>query len=182
MKHDGGWKKESSRYLFKSQWFNLRQDDVELPAGESIVYTLIEHPGYSMVVPLLDDGRVILERVYRYTVQETVPECPSGSLDGDTPIVAAERELLEETGWSAGVLTSLGSYYGSNGINNERFHIFLGTRLQNISEPNRELAEQMELEKMRLKDAVELAYSGQLADGPSALALMLAFRHVQQSV
>lgn len=96
MKHDGGWKKESSRYLFKSQWFNLRQDDVELPAGESIVYTLIEHPGYSMVVPLLDDGRVILERVYRYTVQETVPECPSGSLDGDTPIVAAEESCWKK--------------------------------------------------------------------------------------
>ncbi len=63
MKHDGGWTRRASRYLFESRWFT---------------YTLVEHPGYVMVVPLLGDGRVILERVYRYTVQETVLECPSG--------------------------------------------------------------------------------------------------------
>ncbi len=52
MKHDGGWKRRSSRTLFESPWFKLRQDDVVLPDGQSITYTLIEHPGYAMVVPL----------------------------------------------------------------------------------------------------------------------------------
>ena len=69
-----------------------------------------------MVVPLIDDGRVILEHVYRYTIQETVLECPSGGLDGDTPERGARRELEEETGWVAGRLAPLGSFYGSNGI------------------------------------------------------------------
>ena len=97
MKHDGGWTRRASRYLFESRWFNLRQDEVSLPTGEQVTYTLVEHPGYVMVVPLLGDGRVILERVYRYTVQETVLECPSGGLDGDAPEQAARRELEEET-------------------------------------------------------------------------------------
>ncbi len=100
MGNDGGWKRRGSRYLFESSWFNLRQDEVSLPSGESITYTLVEHPGYAMVVPLLDDHQVILERVYRYTVQEVVLECPSGGLDGDPPETAARREL-EETGWVA---------------------------------------------------------------------------------
>jgi hypothetical protein len=63
MKHDGGWRKKSARYLYESQWFNLRQDEVVLPSGEGITYTMVEHPGYSMFVPLLDDCRVMLDQV-----------------------------------------------------------------------------------------------------------------------
>ena len=59
MKHDGGWKRRASRRLFESPWFNLRQDEVSLPGGEQITYTVVENPGYAMVVPLLDDGRVV---------------------------------------------------------------------------------------------------------------------------
>jgi ADP-ribose pyrophosphatase len=174
MKHDGGWKRRASRYLFESHWFNLRQDEVALPSGEQITYTMIEHPGYVMVVPLLDDGRVILERVYRYTVQETVLECPSGGLDGDTPAFAARRELEEETGWVAGSLTPLGSFFGSDGISNERFHLFLATALSESGRIDREPTEQIELELMPLEQAVELALSGEVQDAPSALALILA--------
>jgi len=181
MKHDGGWTRRASRYLFESLWFNLRQDDFSLPTEEQVTYTLVEHPGYVMVVPLLGDGRVILERVYRYTVQETVLECPSGGLDGDTPEQAARRELEEETGWVAGMLDPLGSFYGSNGISDERFHLFLATELSQSGKMNREPTEQIELEFVLLQDAVELALSGSVRDAPSALALILAQRKVRQA-
>jgi 8-oxo-dGTP pyrophosphatase MutT (NUDIX family) len=181
MKHDGGWTRRSSRYLFESQWFNLRQDDVLLPSGEPITYTMVEHPGYSMVVPLLDDGRVILERVYRYTIQETVLECPSGALDADSPESAAHRELREETGWSAETMSSLGTFFGSNGISDERFHLFLATGLRHVGSPRREPTEQMELEFMPLASAGELALSGEVHDAPSALALILAHHRVLQA-
>jgi ADP-ribose pyrophosphatase len=127
-----------------------------------------------MVVPLLDDGRVILERVYRYTVQQTVLECPSGSLDGDSPEAAARRELEEETGWVAEQWTRLGSFHGSNGISDERFHLFLATQLTESGELKREPTEQIELEFIPLERAVELALSGSVQDGPSTLALLLA--------
>lgn len=176
MKHDGGWVRRSSRYLFESQWFNLRQDAVVLPGGEPITYTLVEHPGYAMVVPLLDDGRVVLERVYRYTVQETVLECPSGGLAGQAPEAAARRELEEETGWIAGDMRSLGSFFGSNGISDERFHLFLASGLRQSGRLSREPTEQITLELLPLDDAADLALAGGIADGPSALALILA-RH-----
>jgi ADP-ribose pyrophosphatase len=181
MKHDGGWTRRASRYLFESRWFNLRQDEVALPTGEQVTYTLVEHPGYVMVVPLLDDGRVILERVYRYPVQETVLECPSGGLDGDTPEQAARRELEEETGWVAQTLAPLGSFYGSNGISDERFHLFLATELSPSGTMDREPTEQIELEFAPLQHAVELALSGSVPDAPSALALILAQQRVQQT-
>lgn len=174
MKHDGGWRRRSSRYLFESPWYKLRQDEVVLPGGQAITYTLVEHPGYAMVVPLLADGRVILERVYRYTVQETVLECPSGGLAGDTPEEAARRELEEETGWIAGTLQPLGSYFGSNGISDERFHLFLATGLEAGGRIQREATEQIDLELLPFGQAAEMALSGGIRDAPSALALILA--------
>ena len=173
-KHDGGWRRRSSQQLFRSRWFGLRQDEITLPGGEEITYTLVEHPGYAMVVPVNEDGRVLLERVYRYTVQETLLECPSGGLDGDAPDVAAHRELREETGWVAERLTPLGSFYGSNGISDERFHLFLATGLRDTSEIEREPTEQIELEWLSLEEAARLARTGGVQDAPSALALILA--------
>ena len=178
MKHDGGWRRRSSRYLFESDWFRLRQDEVTLPGGEDITYTLVEHPGYAMVVPLLDDGRVVLERVYRYTVQETLLECPSGGLEpaDASPEAGARRELEEETGWIAGELTPLGAFYGSNGISDEHFHLFLARGLRQGGTVRREATEQMEIELHPLEAAVELALTGGITDAPSALALILAER------
>ena len=173
-RHDGGWKQRSARYLFESRWYRVRQDEVELPGGEAITYTLIEHPGYAMVVPLFDDGSVLLERVYRYTVQETLLECPSGGLDGDAPEVAARRELEEETGLLAEWMEPIGSFYGSTGISDEQCFLFLATGLRATGTIRRESTEQMELERMPFERAVELARSGGVADGASALALLLA--------
>ena len=178
MKHDGGWKTQKSRYLLDTGWFKVREDQVELPTGEDITYTVVVHPGFSMVVPLLDDGRVLLERVYRYTVQETLLECPSGSLDGDSPVQGAHRELEEETGWIANDLTPLGSFFSCDGISDERFHLFLATGLQQTGTLRREPTEQMELVYLPLEQAVELALGGSVQDAPSALALILAGRKV----
>ena len=175
---DGGWRLRESRHLFRSHWFNLRQDELTLPTGEDITYTVVEHPGYAMVVPLRDDGAVLLERVYRWTVKDWVLECPSGGLDGDDPVTCAHRELLEETGYRAGRLEPLGSFYGSNGISDERFHLFLATELTDTGAHSREPTEQMEIEWHPLARAVEMAAAGAVADAPSAFALLLAQRHL----
>ena len=127
-----------------------------------------------MVVPLLADGRVIMERIFRHPIQRTLLECPSGSLDGESPEVAANRELEEETGYRAGALQSLGSYYGSSGISDERYHLFLGTKLSHTGQLQREPTEQIELEMIRLAELRESALVGKIEDGPTALAILLA--------
>jgi ADP-ribose pyrophosphatase len=178
---DGGWERRASRHLFQSRWFGVRQDEVVLPNGAPITYTLVEHPGYTMVVPVLDDQRVILERVYRYPLQQVVLECPSGGLDGQTPEQAAARELEEETGWIAGTLTSLGSYFGSPGMSDERFHLFLASELRLEGQMSREATEQIELELMPLRHAFELALGRGVLSGPSALAIILAYNQLSRA-
>ena len=178
--HRDHWRRTASRYLFESRWFNLRQDQVQLPGGESITYTLVEHPGFAMIVPLLADGRVILERVFRYTNQDVVLECPSGGLDGEPPEVAARRELEEETGWTAGRMESLGTFYSANGNSDAKAHLFLATDLSEDGTVAREVTEEIELVMMPLDDAIRAVFDGRLLDEPSALALLIAERKLRE--
>ncbi len=171
---DGGWRRRDSRTLFESPWFRLRQDDVTLPDGEDITYTLVEHGGYVVVVPVLDDGRVVMEKIYRYTVGRTLLECPSGGLDGEDAETAARRELEEETGYLAGAIARLGSFYGSTGISNERYDVCLATRLRADGEIRREVTEQIEVCLLPLDSLRRRAARGEIEDGPSAFAILLA--------
>ena len=174
MAERGSWRAKRSRYLYESRWFNLREDQLTLPGGLDITYTLVEHPGYAMVVPLLDDGRVVMERVYRYTVGKTLLECPSGGLDGEPAEVAARRELEEETGYLAGRLESLGSYLGSVGTSDERFYLFLASDLSEGGSIRLEPTEEIEVELIPLEDLVGRARRGEIENAPSAFALLLA--------
>ncbi len=179
MQHDGGWQRTARRDLFESRWFTLRQDEVTLPNGDDITYTYVVHPGFAMVVPLLADGRVVMERVYRYTVQQTTLECPSGGLDGEAPATAARRELEEETGYRAGTLAHLGHFMGSNGYSDEEYDVYLATDLTADGTIRRENTEQIEVVLLPLAELHAMAVRGEIADAPSALALLLAWEHVR---
>ncbi len=176
------WNLRSTRYLYESRWFNVRQDDLTLPTGEDITYTTVEHPGYAMIVPILPDGRVVMERVYRHSLETALLECPAGGLDGEPPAVAARRELEEETGYLADNIEPLGSYYGSSGMSNERFHLFLARDVTTGGSISLESTEQIEVELFPLAVLVDMALCAQLTDGPSALAILLAHARLQLDV
>ena len=171
---DSRWRCTDSRYLFQSRWYAVRQDALTSPEGQSITYTVVEHPGYVVIVPLLSDGRVVMERIYRYPLQRVALECPSGSLDGEEPEVAARRELEEETGYRAGRLIRLGKYAGSSGISDEEFSIFLATEVSADGVLRREITEDIEIELIPLVDLRARVLRGEINDGSSALAILLA--------
>ncbi len=94
--------KIGSEELLKGRLLHAFRDTVRLPDGKTATREYVVHPGAVMVVPLLDDGRVVLERQYRYPVQRVMIEFPAGKLDpGEDTLACAQRELREETGYSA---------------------------------------------------------------------------------
>lgn len=91
-----------SLQLLKGNFLHVVRDTVRLPDGKQATREYILHPGAVAIVPFLDDGRLVLERQYRYPVGKVMIEIPAGKLDaGEDPLACARRELLEETGYSA---------------------------------------------------------------------------------
>lgn len=95
-------KKISSELLCEGDFLKVRRDQVSLPNGNTATREYVVHPGAVVVIPLLDDGRVLLERQFRYPIGRVMTEFPAGKLDpGEDPLRCGQRELLEETGYTA---------------------------------------------------------------------------------
>jgi ADP-ribose pyrophosphatase len=177
---DSRWRCADSRYLFQSRWYAVRQDELISPQGQAITYTVVEHPGFVVIVPLLPDGRVVMERIYRHPLQRVNLECPSGGLDGEAPEVAARRELEEETGYRADHLIDLGKYAASSGISDEEFFVFLAMNVRADGVLRREITEDIEIELIPLADLRSMVLRGEITDAPSALAILLASDAVER--
>ncbi|HYP83919.1 NUDIX hydrolase [Variovorax sp.] len=116
--------------LFKGHFLEARRDTVRLPDGHSATREYVVHPGAVVVVPLLDDGRVVLERQYRYPVERVMVEFPAGKLDaGEDPLACGQRELLEETGYRAAEWAHAGAMHLAVAYSTEIIHIYFARGL-----------------------------------------------------
>lgn len=114
----------STQTIFKGRVLDLTVDRVIEPGGADAVREVVRHPGSVVVLPRLADGRVVLVRQFRYAVGRALWELVAGSLEpGETPLRAARRELLEETGYRAESFHTLFSFYPSPGFLSERMHL-----------------------------------------------------------
>ena len=152
-------------YIFKGEVINLRVDTVTTPSGNLATRELVEHPGGVCVVPLFDDGTIIMEWQYRRPFDSLVYEIPAGKRDkNEEPIVCAKRELEEEIGLCAKNWVYLGVSYASPGFCTEGLHLFLATDLYE-GEMHRDPDEVLIIEKVPLSELVEKAMSGEIKDG-----------------
>jgi ADP-ribose pyrophosphatase len=120
-----------SESVYDGHFLKARKDLVQLPNGQQSSREYIVHPGAVVIIPLLDDGRVVLERQYRYPVGQVMTEFPAGKLDpGEDPMVCARRELLEETGYTAGQWAYAGAMHLAIAYSTEVIHIFFARQLQ----------------------------------------------------
>ena len=170
------WRRLTTRTLWESRWYDLRQDTVRTHTGATITYTYQDLPGAVVVVPVTPDRQVIMLRQYRYTVGEWCWELPGGGMSAaEEPVACAARELAEETGYVADRLELLGTVFPSNGISNERLHQFLALDVRLVPGAlEREPAELMSLHPMPLREAVALVHRNEARDAQAALALLLA--------
>ncbi|MEB3306969.1 MAG: NUDIX hydrolase [Cyanobacteriota bacterium] len=173
---------EPSRHLETVAALDVRKlrfelNRIELPMGLEGTFGVIRHPGASLAVPLLDDGRVVILRQYRFAVATRLLEFPAGTLDpGETPLSTMQRELQEEAGYSAGQWDPLGAMLPCPGYSDEVIHLFLARQLQELSDrPAGDDDEDLEvllLEPAELDAA--LASGTEYLDGKSVTAWLRA--------
>ncbi|MES2530168.1 MAG: NUDIX hydrolase [Pseudomonadota bacterium] len=116
--------------LADGNFLHARRDTVRLPDGKTATREYVIHPGAVVVIPLLDDGRVVLERQYRYPVAHVVTEFPAGKLDsGEDTLVCGQRELLEETGYTATEWAYAGKMHLAVAYSTEIIHVYFARGL-----------------------------------------------------
>jgi len=120
----------ATRRVYDGKIVNLRVDDVELPNGARSKREIVEHADSVAIVPVLDDGRLVLIRQFRLPAEGVLLEIPAGVVDpGESPAEAAQRELAEEIAYEAGRLEPLLSMYLAPGYCSELIHLFVATEL-----------------------------------------------------
>jgi ADP-ribose pyrophosphatase len=116
----------SSELVYEGLFLKMRRDQARMPDGSVHGREYIVHPGAAAMVPLFDDGRVLVIRQFRYPLREVFVEIPAGKLDpGETPLQAARRELVEETGFEARAWASLTRIHPAIGFADEVIELFL---------------------------------------------------------
>ncbi|MFH8248826.1 NUDIX domain-containing protein [Microbacterium sp. B2969] len=170
------WKTLASRTVYENRWIRVREDDVHGPHGTGI-YGVVEmqHPAV-FVVAIDAEERVCVVSLDRYATGGPSLEVPAGGSDGDDPLVAAKRELLEETGFAASEWTHLGNVNALNGIANAPEHIFLARDLQRAADAAHSQAEEGidAVQWMPFADVLGLISSGAISDGETIAALAFA--------
>ncbi len=167
------WQRTSSRPVYENPWFRVREDQVIRPDGSRGIYGVVELPEYAGVVAVDDHGRVALVRQWRYLYGETTLEVPAGNAapTDTSPIDAAQRELLEETGLAASTWVSLGRIRYSAVTNVG--HLFLARNLSERARPKSN-DDWTELIWLDYSEAISLVLKGEITESTSLGALMKA--------
>jgi ADP-ribose pyrophosphatase len=164
------WKKIRQAFEMKNPWWTYRKDDVLLPTGKLGEYHYVHVNGSSMIIPILDDGRIALVKQYRYLVQRESIEFPCGSVkDGSTHEETARHELAEETEFEAKELKCVVEFNPYNGVTDEMCKVFIATGLSPVvAHPDE--TEEFEKIFMTIKEFDEKVNSGEIWDGMSLAA------------
>ena len=154
---------------------NLNVDTVLLPNGLTVDLEVVRHPGAAAVVPLKEDGRVILIRQFRHAAGGFIFEIPAGKLHpGEDPTVCAARELEEEVGYRAGKLELLSSIFTAPGFTDEVIHIYKATGLT-TGRQQLDRDEVLEVIEMPLSEAMNMIEAGTIRDAKSIVGLQAVY-------
>ncbi len=179
---NGPWLIQSTRSVYKDGFIEVGEDNVTRPGGQEGHYATVRmKPGVS-VLPVHDDGKVILIRQFRYAIRRERIECVCGGIDGnETAEQTALRELREEAGLIARLLIPVGSVEMDGSIILNRNQLFIARELT-VTSANRESTEQIVVVTMPLTEAVQKVLSGEIDHAPTCVLLLKASLQLQQEL
>ena len=161
-----------SRQVYRGAFLDVRRDQVRLPDGAQAQREYIVHPGAVMVVPLLDDGRLVVERQWRYPLARVMLEFPAGKLEGgEPPLQCAIRELIEETGYRAAEWARAGILHNAIAYSNEGIEVWFARGLV-LGERRLDAGEFLDVTEMSAGQLDVLAQRGELTDAKTLIGLM----------
>ena len=169
----------SSEVVLDGGMMRVKRDQVRLPSGNQGQREFILHPGAVLIIPLLDNGNLLLERQFRYPLNRVFVELPAGKIDaGEDILFTGQRELLEETGYTAQEWIYLGLQHPCIGYSDEVIYMFLAKGLE-VGDAHCDEDEALELFEASLDDCLQMVATQQITDAKTILALMYAEKYLQ---
>jgi 8-oxo-dGTP pyrophosphatase MutT (NUDIX family) len=172
------WKILSSKHVYPS----VRIDQCELPDGQLIEGFVLEYHDWATVVALTPDNQVVMERQYRHGIQKVLLELPGGVIDDSdaSPLEAARRELLEETGYTSEKFIQVGKVYPNPANQVNSIHYYLALDAYKSAPQHLDGTEEIEVELLPLDDLIELAKRGELVQSLQVSALFFALAYLNR--
>ena len=170
------WTRLASRRLIERWWMTLRQDRVRLPSGHVLdEYHVLEYPDWSCVLALTNHGEAVIIQQYRYAIERVCTELPAGALDaGESPLEAAQRELLEETGYVAERWTALGRCAVEPSRHTNFGYLFVAEDARRVAEPTPDASEDLVVACIPAGDLMGLVETGEIVHGVHVAAVLWA--------
>ena len=162
----------SSETVYRGRLLHAKLDRVRLPDGSESSREYLLHPGATVIVPLFDNGDVLLERQHRYPLRRDFIELPAGKIDpGEDTLVCAQRELTEETGYRADEWTYLTTQYPCIGYSDERLVYYVARGLTHVGDaPDQD--EFLEILRVPFAEAIAMVRDGRICEAKTVMGLL----------
>ena len=172
-------KVNNSREIYRGRSFSFVTEDITLPNGNRTEHALVRHPGSTGIVPLSEDGKVVMTLQYRHAVGEYLLEIPAGTIEaGESPLACARRELEEETGFVAEEFIQIAAVHILPAYSDEKIYVYLARGLT-PSTQNLDQDEILQVMHYPLDELMRLVQEGAITDALTLLAMHQARMYLQ---